>query len=158
MNKQVYTKSGDDKMTENAHVDLGVRNGQLLPCSKWPNGVSTEHNDPNRRMVPLSYKGVSMDTAKSYLQEVLSTIPKTAIKVNDDHYVHVEYKTPILNLPHDAEFYFDEDKKNLQFRSISRIGIADFGMNKRWLQAVYSRLLKKLTMHQENQKDGGSVG
>ncbi|MTT30940.1 DUF1499 domain-containing protein [Terrilactibacillus sp. BCM23-1] len=145
-------------MKENGQVDFGVNNGQLLPCSKWPNGVSTDHRDPNRRMVPLSYKEVSMDTANSYLQDVLSTIPKTTIKVNDGHYVHVEYKTPILNLPHDAEFYFDEDKKILQFRSVSRVGIADFGMNKRWLQAVYSRLLKKLTIHHINHEDGGSVG
>lgn len=122
---------------------LDLHNGKLAPCPKTPNGVSTDHPDPNRRMLPLPYDGISIRTAIGLLTEVIHTIAKSEVAETAEDYVHAVYRTPIFGLPHDAEFYFDDETKTVSCRSVSRVGIADFGMNKRWLQSVYARFLQK---------------
>jgi uncharacterized protein (DUF1499 family) len=98
-------------------------------------------------MLPVSYEGLTMEQAKSCLFEVLNNMPRTDIKQDDHAFIQVEYRTMVFEFFHDAEFYFDEKNKKLQFRSSTRIGFADFGSNKRWLQSVIARFLQKIAVY-----------
>ncbi|MFC7391924.1 DUF1499 domain-containing protein [Scopulibacillus cellulosilyticus] len=121
---------------------LGVQEGRLAPCPKKSNCVSTEHPNLNRKMLPISYQQLTLPQAKEILINTIESLPKTEIKEQNDQYIYVEFKTPILEFYHDAEFYFNDQQKEIHFRSVSRIGFADFGSNKRWMQSVVARFLE----------------
>jgi len=129
-------------MSKQSNVQ-GVIDGKLAPCSKKSNCVSTEHTNPNRSMPPIEYKGIHLNQAKDVLIDVLATIPKLEVKKNDGHYIYVEAKTMIFKFVHNVEFYFDDVQKLIHFRSSSRMGFADFGTNKRRMQAVVARFYRQ---------------
>lgn len=131
-------------------VVLGPQDGQLASCSKKPNCVSTENHNLNRRMLPMSYGNLSLGEAKSLLLDVIHTMPRVEVKEEASGDIHVEYRTFVFEFFHDAEFNFDDVKKEVHFRSATRIGFADFGSNKRWLQSVYARFLQQVFIEEKN--------
>lgn len=122
---------------------IGLIDGQLIGCPKTPNCVSTNHKDLNRLMLPVEYKGLNLEQAKEILLEVLKTLPKLQVVKDEGAYVHAEAQTMVFEYVQDVEFLFDEDKKELHFRSASRVGFTDFGSNKRRMQSVVARFIRK---------------
>lgn len=120
----------------------GFVNGGLAPCPKTANCVSTEQKNPNRRMPPINYEGLTLEEAKATLLSVLKTLPKTEVKIDEGPYIYAEARTYLFEFYHDVEFYFDEAKKVIHFRSASRLGFSDFGTNKRRMQAVVARFYR----------------
>lgn len=136
-------------MTEEKKITVpGIEEQLLSPCSNKPNCVSSEHNNLNRKMLPVSYDGLTLKQAKDCLFEVLQSMPRIDIKQDEGQFIRVEYRTMVFEFFHDAEFYFNEKDRKLQFRSSTRIGFADFGSNKRWLQSVIARFLQKIAVYQ----------
>ncbi|MFC4619926.1 DUF1499 domain-containing protein [Camelliibacillus cellulosilyticus] len=127
---------------KNRTMALGVQDGGLAPCPKTANCVSTQHNNLNRRMPPIDYDGLTLQEAKETLYNVLKTLPKIDIQKDDGRYIYAEAKTMVFEFFNDVEFYFDESKKEIHFRSASRMGISDFGANKRRMQAITARFLR----------------
>ncbi|GGE28909.1 hypothetical protein GCM10011391_04340 [Pullulanibacillus camelliae] len=121
----------------------GVIDGKLAPCPKTANCVSTEHTNPNRYMLPIEYKDISLSKAKEILVDVLKTIPKLEVKKIDGPYIYAEAKTMIFEFFHDVEFYFDDVEKLIHFRSASRMGFADLGTNKRRMQSIVARFYRQ---------------
>jgi uncharacterized protein (DUF1499 family) len=126
---------------------IGLIDGSLRACPKTPNCVSTNHSDLNRHMLPVNYSGLTLDEAKGILFEVLKTLPKVEVVKEEEGYVHAEAKTMVFEYIQDAEFLFDEEAKQLHFRSASRVGYTDFGSNKRCMQSVVARFLRKRDQH-----------
>ena len=58
-------------------------------------------------------------------------------------YLHAEAQTMIFEYTQDVEFLFDEATRELHFKSASRVGYTDFGSNKRRMQAVVARFIRK---------------
>ncbi|WP_085522569.1 DUF1499 domain-containing protein [Tuberibacillus sp. Marseille-P3662] len=121
----------------------------LAPCPKTANCVSSEHQDLNRRMMPVSFDGATTEEAMEYLVDILSGLPKTTIEKQEHHYIHAVAKTTVMEFYHDVEFYLDEAAKQVHFRSASRIGLTDFGTNKRRLQAIIARFLRKMMANKQ---------
>jgi uncharacterized protein (DUF1499 family) len=119
--------------------DLGVRDGKLKACPDSPNCVSTQAQDDEHRAEPLAYSG-ERAAIKAQLLDVISTMWGTKIVVNQSDYVHVEFKTPGLQFVDDVEFYFDDEAKVVHFRSASRLGYSDLGLNRRRMEDIRSRL------------------
>jgi uncharacterized protein (DUF1499 family) len=46
-------------------------------------------------------------------------------------YVYAQYRTKILRFVDDVEFLFDDTAQLVHFRSASRVGYYDFGLNRR---------------------------
>ncbi|RYL95065.1 DUF1499 domain-containing protein [Sporolactobacillus sp. THM7-4] len=132
---------------EKNHKDL--TEDKWRNCPRMPNAVATNHPSPNRRMLPLNYQGVTMDTAREQLVRSILTIRGSEIGTVEDNYVHVRFRSAVFHLPHDGEFYFDDRKKQILYRARSLSGFADFGMNKRWLQSVCARFIKQIRPVQE---------
>lgn len=122
---------------------IGLMDGKLLACPKTPNCVSTNHRDLNRLMMPVEYKGLSLDEAKAILFDVLKTLPKTEVIKDEGSYVHAKAKTVVFEYIQDVEFLFEDEAKELHFRSASRVGYTDFGSNKRRMQSVVARFIRK---------------
>lgn len=121
---------------------LGARDGKLSACPASPNCVSTTATDAEHAIEPLSYRG-SMEEA---VQNILATVNKmertTVIKV-EGSYIHVEYRTKVMRYVDDVEFLIDDENKVIHFRSASRLGYSDLGVNRERMEE-FRRLFNSL--------------
>lgn len=62
----------------------------------------------------------------------------------DETYLHYECTSLLLRFVDDVEFLFDEPGKIIHFRSASRVGYGDLGVNRRRMEDIRSRLQEKL--------------
>ena len=125
--------------------NLGVTNGQLAPCPKSPNCVSTQapQDDRTHYIEPIPFTG-DVATVKINLLRVIQEMPRTTIITEQDDYLHVEFRTQVLRFIDDVEFYIDADAGVIHFRSASRLGKGDGGTNRRRMESFrkqYSALV-----------------
>jgi uncharacterized protein (DUF1499 family) len=93
-------------------------------------------------MEPIPYSG-SLESARANLLEVLEDMPRTKIITPKDTYVYVEFRTRVWRFVDDVEFLFDTDDKLIHFRSASRLGKSDFGVNRDRMNRIVSRFTTK---------------
>lgn len=118
--------------------DLGVYDGKLAACPDSPNCVSTRARDDEHRIDPIAYSG-ERAVAQTRLLGVIREMSGTKVIVEQPDYVYVEFKTPGLQFVDDVEFYFDDEAKIIHFRSASRLGYSDLGLNRRRMEAIRIR-------------------
>ncbi|MCA8998685.1 MAG: DUF1499 domain-containing protein [Planctomycetaceae bacterium] len=118
--------------------DLGIHNGQLRDCPSSPNCVGTHASDETKRMPPLSYSGDSAN-AWQRLKEVIQSMPRMKIVTDDANYLHVEFTSFLFRFVDDVEFQLDDDKKVIHFRSASRVGHSDLGVNRERMATIQQR-------------------
>lgn len=107
----------------------------LSPCPASPNCVSTQAADENHAIAPFQYKK-SRAEAKEALKAVLATLPRTKLIDEDESYLHYEFTSLLLRFVDDVEFLFDETTKTVHFRSASRTGYSDLGVNRKRMEQV----------------------
>lgn len=115
--------------------NLGVADGRLTPCPPTPNCVSTQSQDEQHRMEPLSYRGTTA-AARNTILHIIRTMPHTTLITNNPHYIHAEFRTQLWRFVDDVEFYFDEETKQIHFRSASRLGQGDMGVNRKRMETI----------------------
>jgi uncharacterized protein (DUF1499 family) len=115
--------------------NLGVHDGKLAPCPESPNCVSTFATDKTHAAKPLSYTG-TMDQAKQKLITVINSLPRTRIISDKGDYLDVEFTSQLWRFVDDVEFAFDDSAKTIQFRSASRLGKGDMGVNRKRMETV----------------------
>jgi len=118
--------------------DLGVRDGKLKACPDSPNCVSTQAQDEEHRIEPITYIGETA-AAKAKLMGVVGAMWGTKVVVEQPDYIYVEFKTPGFQFVDDVEFYFDDAAKVIHFRSASRLGYSDMGLNRRRMEDIRRR-------------------
>jgi uncharacterized protein (DUF1499 family) len=118
--------------------NLGVHDGKLAPCPESPNCVSTFATDKTHAAKPLSYTG-TMDQAKQKLITVINSLPRTRIISDKGDYLDVEFTSQLWRFVDDVEFAFDDSAKTIQFRSASRLGKGDMGVNRKRMETVRER-------------------
>ncbi len=121
-------------LTSRKPTNLGVTSGKLAPCPASPNCVCTQANDPGHRMEPLSFTG-SPAEAKARLKAVLAEFPRVRIVAETDNYLHAEFTSLIFRFVDDVEFLI-EPEGTIQFRSASRAGRSDLGVNRARMEAI----------------------
>jgi uncharacterized protein (DUF1499 family) len=57
------------------------------------------------------------------------------ISINDD-YLYAECISSVFRFVDDLEFYFDDVEKIIHFRSSSRLGYYDLGVNRRRIEKI----------------------
>jgi uncharacterized protein (DUF1499 family) len=118
--------------------NLGVREGRLAPCPKSPNCVSTQSTDEKHGIDPLRYT-VSLDEARDKLEQILRAMPRTNIVSLEKAYIHAECRSRLLGFVDDVEFWFDDAGKIIHFRSASRLGYSDLGVNRKRMEQIRGR-------------------
>jgi uncharacterized protein (DUF1499 family) len=117
---------------------LGLRDGQLAPCPDTPNCVSTGAEDPSQQMEAIAFTGTP-EEARSRLLAVVRSMPRTRVITEGEDYLHVEFRTPVIGFIDDVEFLIDGDDGRIHFRSASRLGQSDFGVNRKRMEEVTRR-------------------
>jgi uncharacterized protein (DUF1499 family) len=116
---------------------LGVHDGRLAECPASPNCVSTQSSDERFRMEPMPFQGPP-EEAMQRLRKILEQMPRAQIITADDTYMHVEFTSRVFRFVDDVEFLIEPDTQRIHFRSASRVGYSDFGVNRRRMQQIRS--------------------
>jgi uncharacterized protein (DUF1499 family) len=120
--------------------DLGVQENRLKACPASPNCVSSYDTDEIHSMMPIPYTG-SAAAAQAHLLAVLQNHPRTRIVINEPGYLQVEFRSLVWGFIDDGEFYLDESAGVIQFRSASRLGYGDSGVNRIRMEQIQAAFL-----------------
>jgi uncharacterized protein (DUF1499 family) len=111
-------------------VAHGVENGRLSPCPDTPNCVSTMENDDEHSVPPIAIS-VSGDDVMRRAKDVLLSLPRTELIEERANYLRAESRSALFRFIDDVEVYVPEGESVLHFRSASRVGKSDMGVNKK---------------------------
>jgi len=109
--------------------ELGVENGLFKPLSSKPNGVSTQAKDESKFVEPFPFSG-NLEETKKLLKEVCQSYGDVKVIKEETDYMHIVFTTGTMKYNDDVEFYFDEKNQLVHYRSESRIGYSDMGLNR----------------------------
>ena len=116
---------------------------RLAPCPSSPNCVSTEAQDETHAIVPFRYQKARVE-AKEALKAIIRSLPRTKLVEEDESYLHYEFTSLLLRFVDDVEFLFDDESKTIHFRSASRTGYGDLGVNRTRMEQVRALVGGKL--------------
>jgi uncharacterized protein (DUF1499 family) len=113
----------------------------LAPCPDSPNCVSTKSKDPDRAMTPLPYL-TSGRKSLDCLVAIIRDMKRATIVSAAPSYLHVEFRSALFRFVDDVEFVLDDPARLIHFRSASRAGYYDFGVNRRRMKEISDRFLR----------------
>jgi uncharacterized protein (DUF1499 family) len=113
---------------------------RLPPCPRTPNCVSTQSPSGPQHMDPIPYTG-PLAAARARMLKVLRDHPRTRIVREDPLYLKAECRSAIFRFVDDVEIAFDDGAKRIDFRSASRLGRSDFGVNRKRMEAIRAAFL-----------------
>lgn len=125
-------------MTGRRPTNLGVRDGKLAPCPTSPNCVSTQADDEQHRIAPIISSLPAEDTMRG-LKQVLAEMPRVTIVTERPDYLHVEFRSALFRFVDDVEFFIVPDEQRIHFRSASRVGHGDLGVNRSRMELIRKR-------------------
>ena len=108
---------------------LAPPGGPLQPCPSTPNCVSTEASDARHAMPPLRYTGTPQQ-AQARARAALLADPRTRIVTERPGYLHAEARSRVFRFVDDVEVMVDSAAGLVRFRSASRVGRGDLGVNR----------------------------
>ena len=125
---------------------IGANRGMLAPCPDKPNCVSSFAEDAEHQ-VPAIRLADAPAAAWQGLQSLLAADGSAEIMTSGDDYIHVVYTSTIMRYRDDVEFILFADDAEIAFRSASRIGHADLGVNRDRIEAIRSQLVDQGLAH-----------
>ena len=116
-------------------TNLGVVDGRLAPCPNSPNCVSSQASDAEHRIDPIAFSN-STAAALAHIKAIVTSMPRTSIVSETANYLHVEFRSALFRFVDDVEFLIDADAGQIHFRSASRAGHSDLGVNRQRMEAI----------------------
>ncbi|MEZ4726384.1 MAG: DUF1499 domain-containing protein [Caldilineaceae bacterium] len=110
---------------------------RFAPCPASPNCVSTQAPaaDQTHAIAPITYTGSLTDTHQ-HLLSIIQTLPRTTLITVEPNYIHAEFRSRLFRFVDDVEFYFDDTQRLIHFRSASRLGQGDLGVNRKRMEEI----------------------
>jgi uncharacterized protein (DUF1499 family) len=118
--------------------NLGVKDGKLASCPSSPNCVSSQSQDKEHSIKPLTYSS-SPDAAFDRLKDMIQNTDNAKIVEQGDRYLYAEFTSKIMGFVDDVEFYLDENDGVIHARSASRLGQSDLGVNRKRIESIRSQ-------------------
>lgn len=113
---------------------------RLAPCPRNPNCVSTQAPPGPQHMDPIPYTG-PLAEARERLAKVLRNHPRTRIVREEPGYLKAECRSAFFRFVDDVELLLDDGAKRIHFRSASRVGRKDFGVNRKRMEEIRAAFL-----------------
>jgi len=111
----------------------------LPPCPDSPNCVSTEAPDPSHRIRPIEITGPA-DAVTRRLVAVLEELGGRVVDGPSGGRIHAEFTSRMFGFVDDVDLVVDADARVIRFRSASRAGYWDLGVNRRRMETVRRKL------------------
>ena len=121
---------------------LVARDGQLAPCKRTPNCVSSQADadkDAGHYIAPIRITG-SARGVWAALKSLLQSMPRVSLVADKENYLYAEFTSRTMGFVDDVEFLLDEKAGVIHVRSASRLGSSDFGVNRDRIETIRSRI------------------
>lgn len=115
--------------------------GTLAPCPGAPRCVSSQAENPEKRVPPLHFPGPPAQQRRAIVAVVQSMEGGEVATAKGD-YVHATFTSDWLGFVDDVEFVLT-GSEGIQVRSSSRIGYYDFGVNRARVEEIRDRLRQR---------------
>ncbi len=125
--------------------NLGARGGRLALCRRTPNCVSSQADpaDAGHRIAPIPFGGSTVEAMVAARRAIESMERASIVREEPSgafFYLYAEFRSKLLGFVDDVELLFDEQAGVFHVRSASRLGRRDFGVNRKRIEALRSRL------------------
>lgn len=107
----------------------------LEPCPDKPNCVSTEAKDKRHAIAAIPYKD-DMRKAMERMKAVVAKMPNTRLINESADRLIYEFRSSFFRFVDDVVFVFVEKEKSIHFRSASRTGHSDLGVNRERMEKI----------------------
>ncbi|SCY07874.1 DUF1499 domain-containing protein [Desulfoluna spongiiphila] len=121
---------------------LGVTDGRLAPCPDSPNCVSSQAEDEAHRVAPLPLEDSPADAMDRIVSCLMAT-PRVTLVTRTDTYLHAEVRSALFRFVDDVEVSIDEAGQTIHFRSASRTGHSDLGVNRKRVERLKQKVLAR---------------
>ncbi|MBN4080637.1 DUF1499 domain-containing protein [Beggiatoa alba] len=141
-------------------------NAELLQlCSSKPNCLCSEDKtDPLHYIEPYSYRDIATKDNDQHKEAQIAwqalniTLKQVqaSIQSRSDYYLAATFTSNFFGFVDDFEARLDEKQYKIYFRSASRVGTSDFGVNRKRLRTIVSKLdnnLQKIKSHAQKPKN-----
>ena len=121
----------------------GKNQAALSPCPSSPNCyTSTPHSGQNEGHLgsPIPVLGNRAEAKEAMLRYLLND-NATLVK-QTENYIHATYTSAVFKFVDDVELFFPNDRL-IEFRSASRTGRSDLGVNKKRIEGLRFRYLQR---------------
>jgi len=108
---------------------------KLSLCPETPNCVSSFSSAEENKIEPLNGSIIE-------IKALLEKMDRVTIIIEEQDYLYAEFKSSILGFVDDVEFYFNPNENLIHVRSASRIGKSDFGVNRKRIEEIRSKIGK----------------
>ena len=135
-------------LTASRPANLGTSAGRLAECPSSPNCVSTQTDDTSHWIEPFTFSGDSA-LVIPLLRKVVETFPRANVVSQTPQYLHVEFRSRLFRFVDDVEFLVEPESSRIHFRSASRVGHSDMGVNRARMEQL-RRAFQKLQQQSGN--------
>lgn len=112
--------------------------GTLRPCPPTPNCVSTEAADRRHAMEPLPF-AATPEEARARARAALLAEPRVTLVEERPGYLRAEARSRLFRFVDDVEVLVDSAARVVRFRSASRVGRGDLGVNRARMERFGAR-------------------
>lgn len=119
----------------------------LEPCPNKANCVSSLDPRESYYIAPLDLSLVTTNKQQDLMSRIKQTLRLMDLDIQQegDKYLHAVATSQIFQFKDDLEILISEDNVTLHFKSASRLGYSDFGVNKARVEKLKAALLTELT-------------
>ena len=129
----------------------------LAPCPDSPNCVSTKSKDAGHAMPPLPYLN-SGHESMNRLVAIVREMKRATIVSSTPSYLHVEFRSALFRFVDDVEFVLDDSARLIHFRSASRTGYYDFGVNRKRMKEISDLYIRTAPSPSPSHQGRGNIG
>lgn len=120
--------------------------GELSPCPKTPNCVSSEYKqDAEHYVEPIKFLTPTTLPSVEMLIQQVQAMGGEVVEHNSG-YIAAIFKSNIFQFVDDFELRIDRANAVIHIRSASRVGYGDLGVNKKRVSEFKQRLKKSLSL------------
>lgn len=124
-------------LTASRPSSIGVRDGRFADCPDSPNCVSTQAEDHEHWIAPLTFQQ-DPDSVLDVLDKIVRQQPRTRVIEKSPKYLYVEFRSACFRFVDDVEFYVEPESGRIHVRSASRVGRSDMGVNRARTELIRS--------------------
>ena len=120
-------------------ASLGARGGALSACLPTPNCIKSETGGSNRPFVLVENTGQAWRS----VIDVTRSQSRTLLRTETGSYAHFEVRSVVFRFVDDLELLWDEAAGVVHYRSASRLGAWDLGVNARRVGRLEAALVER---------------
>ena len=120
---------------------LGLSHNQLLPCPSTPNCVCSEYPVQSVFAPPLTFTG-HPDESWQRARKTITAMGGRIVEDNN-YYLHTVFTSRFFRFVDDLELRLVETAGVIHFRSASRFGYSDLGVNRKRIETFRTLYTKQ---------------